>query len=241
MEIGSDQRQPVTAVVAVTSSWFVIADQDHPHGLAAKRAVPETDHLGDLHGVGTPVAADPRVSPPAPHGGSGKIGRSAQAGASGAGSPGASGARRRQLMQHRGDLQPTGPGDPGLQVAQPFSDVGGVTDDMHVPIGVAGGDQLGQLAGVRDLPGLPGPPQPRQHRQAHRARQKRIRRCFPAPPYRPRWPVSWQAPKPPRRCAPHGVGAAPCARARRDPASRRPCSRRIGATPERVHRGSGRL
>ena len=100
----------------------------------------------------TPVAADPRVSPPAPHGGSGKIGRSAQAGAAGAGSPGASGARRRQLMQHRGDLQPTGPGDPGLQVAQPFSDVGGVTDDMHVPIGVAGGDQLGQLAGARDLP-----------------------------------------------------------------------------------------
>ena len=29
MEIGSDQRQPVTAVVAVTSSWFVIADQNH--------------------------------------------------------------------------------------------------------------------------------------------------------------------------------------------------------------------
>jgi hypothetical protein len=26
---------------------------------------------------------------------------------------------------------------------------------MHVPIGVAGGDQLGQLAGVRDLPGVP--------------------------------------------------------------------------------------
>ena len=82
-------------------------------------------------------------------------------------------------MQHRGDLQPTGPGDPGLQVAQPFSDVGGVTDDMHVPIGVAGGDQLGQLAGVRDLPGVPRSPQPGQHRQTHRAGQKRQRHDDP--------------------------------------------------------------
>jgi hypothetical protein len=31
MEIGGDQRQAATAVVAVTSSWLVIADQSHPH------------------------------------------------------------------------------------------------------------------------------------------------------------------------------------------------------------------
>jgi hypothetical protein len=44
---------------------------------------------------------------------------------------------------------------------------------VHDPVGVAGGDQLGQLSGVRDLPGVPGSPQPGQHRQAHRAGQKR--------------------------------------------------------------------
>ena len=44
---------------------------------------------------------------------------------------------------------------------------------MHGPVGVAGGDQLGQLAGVGDLPGVPGSPQPGQHRQTHRAGQKR--------------------------------------------------------------------
>jgi len=68
---------------------------------------------------------------------------------------------------------PAGPGDPPVEVAQAFPDVGGVPDDVHDPVGVAGGDQLGQLSGVRDLPGVPGSPQPGQHRQAHRARQKR--------------------------------------------------------------------
>ena len=37
----------------------------------------------------------------------------------------------------------------------------GAADHVHRPLGVAGGDQLGQLSGVRDLSGLPGPPQPR--------------------------------------------------------------------------------
>jgi hypothetical protein len=44
---------------------------------------------------------------------------------------------------------------------------------VHGPVRVAGGDQLGQLACMGDLPGMAGPPQPRQHRQTHRARQKR--------------------------------------------------------------------
>ena len=51
--------------------------------------------------------------------------------------------------------------------------VGRVPDHVHRPVGITGGDQLGQLAGVRDLPGVPRPPQPRQHRQAYRAGQKR--------------------------------------------------------------------
>ena len=76
-------------------------------------------------------------------------------------------------MQYRGDLQPAGPADPGVHVAEAFAHVGGVPDHMHRAVGVAGGDQLGQLSGVRDLPGVPWPPQPGQHRQAHRARQKR--------------------------------------------------------------------
>ena len=54
-----------------------------------------------------------------------------------------------------------------------FSDVGGVADHVHRPVGVAGGDQLGQHSGVGDLPGAAGSPQPGQHRQAHRAGQKR--------------------------------------------------------------------
>jgi hypothetical protein len=54
-----------------------------------------------------------------------------------------------------------------------FPDGGGVPDDVHRPVGVADGDQLGQLSGVRDLPGVPRPPQPGQHRQAHRVGQKR--------------------------------------------------------------------
>ena len=45
-----------------------------------------------------------------------------------------------------------------IQVAQAFPDVGGVPDDVHGPVGIPGGDQLGQLSGVRDLPGLPGSP-----------------------------------------------------------------------------------
>ena len=91
----------------------------------------------------------------------------------GARPPRAPGAGRRQLVQHRGHLQPAGPGDPTVHIAQAFPHVGGVADHVHDPVGVAGGDQLGQLAGVRDLPGVPGSPQPGQHRQAHRAGQKR--------------------------------------------------------------------
>jgi hypothetical protein len=51
--------------------------------------------------------------------------------------------------------------------------VGAASDHVHRPIGVAGGDQLGQLSGVRDLPGVPRSPQLGQYRQAHRAGQKR--------------------------------------------------------------------
>jgi hypothetical protein len=63
-------------------------------------------------------------------------------------------------MQHRGDLQPAGPGDPVVHVAQAFSHVGGLPDHVHRPVGIAGGDQLGQLAGAGDLPGVPRLPQP---------------------------------------------------------------------------------
>ena len=37
-----------------------------------------------------------------------------------------------------------------------FPDVGGITDHVHRAVGVAGGNQLGQLAGIRDLPRVPG-------------------------------------------------------------------------------------
>ena len=173
-EIGGHQRKPVTAIVTVASPRFVIAHQDHAHGLAAKRSVPETDHLGDPHDVGASVPADPCLAPPArQRGAGGKVGGCAQPGPSGAGPPGPSRARWWQLVQHRGDLQPTGPRDPVLEVAEAFSHVGGVPDHVHDPVGVAGGDQLGQLARVGDLPGVPGSPQPGQHRQTHRAGQKR--------------------------------------------------------------------
>ena len=86
----------------------------------------------------------------------GQVGRGAQPGTAGARPPGAPGARRGQLVQHRGDLQPAGPADPAVQVAQAFPDVGGVPDHVHRPVRVAGGDQLGQHSGVGDLPGVPG-------------------------------------------------------------------------------------
>ena len=35
----------------------------------------------------------------------------------------------------RGDLQPAGPGDPGVQVAQAFPDVGGVADHVTIRSG----------------------------------------------------------------------------------------------------------
>ena len=41
-EIGGHQRQPVAAVVTVSSPRFVITDQDDAHGVTAKRAIPET-------------------------------------------------------------------------------------------------------------------------------------------------------------------------------------------------------
>jgi len=43
---------------------------------------------------------------------------------------------------------------------QAFSRIGGVSDHMHPPAGIAGGDQLGQRSGVCDLPEVPRSPQP---------------------------------------------------------------------------------
>jgi hypothetical protein len=36
VQIGGDQREPITAVVAASSSGLVVADQNHPHGSAAE-------------------------------------------------------------------------------------------------------------------------------------------------------------------------------------------------------------
>jgi hypothetical protein len=53
---------PNPSTASSPASTF-IADQNDPHGLTAERAVPETDHFGDLHGIGTPVPANPGVTP----------------------------------------------------------------------------------------------------------------------------------------------------------------------------------
>ena len=43
---------------------------------------------------------------------------------------------------------------------QAFSRIGGVSDHMHPPAGIAGGDQLGQRSGVCDRPEVRRSPQP---------------------------------------------------------------------------------
>ena len=104
-EIGGHHGEPIIAIVTAASPRLIVANQNDPDDSAAKRAVPQTGDLSDLHGVGTPVAADPCGTPPTPGCGTGRqVGGSAQSRAAGAWSPRASGARRRQLVQHRGDL-----------------------------------------------------------------------------------------------------------------------------------------
>ena len=142
MKIGGDQRKSITAVVTASRSGIVVAHQNHPHGAAAKRAIPEADPFGDLHGVGTPVPTDLGAAPGVrPRRKGGDIGRGAQPGTAGAGTARAPGAGRGQLVQHRGDLQPAGPADPAVHVAQAFPDVGGVADHVHRPVGMAGGSR----------------------------------------------------------------------------------------------------
>jgi hypothetical protein len=60
-------------------------------------------------------------------------------------------------VKRLGDLQPAGPADPAVHVAQAFPDVAGAPDHMHRPVGVAGGDQLG-LQGRSDPDAGPSPP-----------------------------------------------------------------------------------
>ncbi|WP_281282626.1 IS3 family transposase [Nonomuraea terrae] len=61
-----------------------IADQDDPDGLGAERPAPQAHRLGQVHGVGSSVAAYPGSAPGA---GRGQIGRGAQPDALGAGPP----------------------------------------------------------------------------------------------------------------------------------------------------------
>ncbi|MGW9031899.1 hypothetical protein ACWGQ5_49480 [Streptomyces sp. NPDC055722] len=51
-----------------------------------------------------------------------------------------------------------------VQAAQAFVGVGGVADDVHDPVAMAGGDQFRHLPGVGELAGLAGTSQPGQHR-----------------------------------------------------------------------------
>ena len=87
LQIGGDQWKPITTVITVSSSGFVVAHQNDPHGSAAKRSVPQADSFGDLHGVGAPVPTDPGAAPSGPGSGVGcQVGRGAQPGTAGAGS-----------------------------------------------------------------------------------------------------------------------------------------------------------
>ena len=96
-QIGGHQRKPITAMVTIAGTRLIVANQNDPHGTAAKRSIPQADPFGDLHGVGAPITTDPGGAPPRPgRSGGGQVGRGAQPGAAGAGPPGAPGAGRRQ-------------------------------------------------------------------------------------------------------------------------------------------------
>jgi hypothetical protein len=62
-EIGGDKWKSVTTIIAVEGAGFVVADQNNAHRSSMKRSIPQADHLSDMHGVGTPIAADPRGAP----------------------------------------------------------------------------------------------------------------------------------------------------------------------------------
>jgi hypothetical protein len=72
----------VAAFVAVVGAGLVVADQHDPHRSAVESPVPQTQDLGDLHGVDASVAADLGG---APFRGGGEVGWGAQSGPLGAG------------------------------------------------------------------------------------------------------------------------------------------------------------
>ena len=73
-EVGGDQGQAVAAVVVV-GAGLVVTDQDDAHGAGMERALPQADHLGDLHGIGASIAA---YLCGAPRGGGREVARGAQ-------------------------------------------------------------------------------------------------------------------------------------------------------------------
>ena len=173
-QIGGDQRKSITAVVTAPSPGLVVAHQNHPHGSAAKRP-----YQRQTRSVICTVSVRPYRRTWVVRQAFVVLARAATS----AGVP-----NRAPRVRGRPERPVRGGGSSCstevtfnrlVQLIRPstsrrrFPDVGGVADHVHDPVGVAGGDQLGQLAGVRDLPGVPGSPQSGQHRQAHRAGQKR--------------------------------------------------------------------
>jgi len=162
--VGGDQGQ-------VIADGAAVADQDHLDVAGTEDGVPQAGQRGGLHGDGRAIAGDVDRGERR-RGGEPCQGREPVP--ADAGPAAHAGAPRRQLVQ--GVLaQPGGPGDPGRELPDFFSRVGGVGDNMDGAAGQRAGQGFGHPAGQPQPRRRPGvlDHQLSEHRQRHGAGAER--------------------------------------------------------------------